>query len=502
MPIELDPQSLKEYAQAAAKWVKKNPIPAALAGGLALLILLFSLVISSLFKDNVTPEKVSLAEDEPNLCARLHKLDALEPSLQKRGLSVEYKNATSKLGEELLGEKASPDDLAVMGEVQRTCHGMSNHDFAWAVAIEARLRRGVWPKALGLPPSASLRDRLARVLEKVPAAQIALPTDSASLDAWFKFAADDDVVLQPLVEAWLNASSVTAGPQQRWFATYQAAVRLSPKRPIVEQAFEQLGLLKKPIFVVDTNAPDAQPAASQPASAPALHPLAGPGGTLVFLGVLTGEDCALAASADPFPPLVLRSCRGLVPRRLQVGEIYLLGAEAKGVTRYTAALRRDDGSWRFGDGAQGEVGGSLLSMFVATAKPSAMVGQVGSIVAVDSQPGLFETKAVKAPLVIGFAAPVGLKPEKRCESISRDRCNALKTETTKRCDIGPTQCVSDTNGHVIRFARVAHLQAEPCLQEFGEKNQCPKTETIGLLIDERSPGATVFNEGSLNKLAE
>lgn len=506
MPLELDPQSLKEYLQKAIAWVRANPIPTALAGGVLFTVLLFTMVVSSLLKDNVTEEKVSLAEDEMNLCTRLRKLEQLEPSLQKRGMNVELSKATGKIFTALLGEAPSPDDLALLDQAQRECSGMQNHDFSWLLAIDARVRKGVWPGTLTLPPTSSaLRDRFSKAIEKVPTAAIALPTDAASLDAWFVFAAGEAPVMEPLLEAWLRASGAAGlEPLAKSMRIYQTGVRLTPKSTLIESTFNKLGLLRKPIYVVDVLSPPAPQPASAPASQPVLTAALGPQGTFIFLGVLAGDMCALAASKDPFPPLVERSCKGLVPRRLESGEIFLLPAQTRTSTRLLPVLMRDDGQLLVGNKTKDEVDPALLGTFVATAQANSLgKAQVGAITSVteDGVELAFDTKPIKGAGIVGFSSTLPMTLEKKCPAMPKELCTQLKTENAKRCEIGATVCLTTMAGRTLRYGRTVRVETEPCIAEYGEKAGCPKTETVGLFVDVKEAGAADFGAATFHALS-
>ncbi len=496
MALELDPQSIGEALKRAAGWLRANPIVAVMGGGLVLIVILFVAVIASVTHNNVAPEKVHIAEDDANLCVRVQKLLKLESSAEKRGMSGEYQVALQRVFKELLGEEGSPDDLAQLSENALRCNGASNEDFAWQVALDARLKRGAWPDKLTAPPSnPDLRTHLAQALDKYTALHPALPADPAARDAWLRFAA----LAQPPQKTILAMFS--KGTPDEDVQLYQALIRVAPDSPVVGDIYGKLGLLSQPIYVADTSGS----AGVQPASMPM-----GVDDTLPFLGVISGEQCALAGDKRAHPALILRSCNGLVPRRLPQGEVILVGTpthfDRDESLRWLPIVLGDDGAVKIGEA--GKVSEKLLAAFVTAAPHFTADGKpfTGDLapVAADNKPLTFRSPEQKMVPVILFSQKAPVKVDKACPKLEKNRCESHKDEdgTIDKCEVAAPICLTLGNGQMLRVARALNIHTEGCIKEYGEKNSCEHHDTYSLFVDVRAKGEKAFTDGTALPIAE
>jgi hypothetical protein len=491
--MAVDPQNLKKLPSKIFAWLTTNPLHAGLVGAAVLVIALFAILVVSIERTHVTQEKVQIAEDDPNLCRRVRKLDALEPSLAKRGQSKEYQAASAKAFKQLTGTEASPDDLAILSHAAESCDGADNDSFAWAVLLDARIKRGVWPAQPQHPPKrAEQRTRLAQAIEKNPGLPIVLPADAAARKEWLQLAATAQPPLDAVIQRFRN------GTQEADLAIYQQLVEVAPDSPPVAQFYEKLGLLSQPIDVADTAGGAANPPASMPV---------GPNGTLPFLGVLGGEQCALAGAKSAYPPLVIRSCKGLVPRRLPQGEVVLVGAEVRlaggAALHWLPLVLSDDG--RVSINARDKVDDKLLAAFVSaaphfTADGKPYAGELKPLT-VEGKPLTFVSPLQKIAPVIFSTAKARIE-KKDCPKLDKLRCEALGGDDHDKCEIAAPVCVVLNSGAKLRVARSLQIHAEPCLREFGEKSSCEHHDTYGLFVDKKDKGDKSYSENAPVVIAE
>ena len=509
-----DGRALQEKIEKARAWAQANPLLTGIIGigGLFLFILL--IVIISLFKSS-GPSKsdVDAAQAEKNVCKRLTKLQQLESETKQRTFSPEYLKALQTAYRELTQAEPTADDTLALSSVIDECSGLDNADFAWLVNIDTRFRKGEWPAVPKEPPAnENVRARLYEGLARNPRLPIALPTEATVRDKWLRFAVENP--------EYAKNTAAPVGPLLAIFykendtpdahvALYQQLAQMQTNSGwLARKLYDRLGLLPEPLLVADT-APETPP--------PGLT--RGPEDTLRFLGVLAGERCAIAIDSSPLPPIWVRPCKGLKPRRFGAGELFLLSAEAQADVQFPLhwlpLLVEDSGEARYGEALRGKIDDRVLAAFMVAA-PRFVLGPKGLLpfapapsVTQAHQGGApfasFKTPLQGAlrPRVLAFSAQAKVKLDKACPKVDKTRCDAVKGDGERdSCELAPPMCFTLAGAAMLRATPVRITRPLPCLKEYGTKTQCKAEEITGLFVDPIAEGSSEYTAGPFITLFE
>ncbi len=489
---------LRQKLASVQAWVKDNPALAAVIGAGAVFVFVFlGVIVSLLSGSGPSKTEVQRAETESNICARIQTLAHLEGQGRNK-LSANYFAALKKAYAELTKDDASPEDVLTLSRQSTNCDGLSNDDLAWRVQIDTRLRRGLWPVYPRLPPtSLAVANELRDVVNPSSLLKPKLPSEPEGKRAWLELAAlggtDDSPLLSPFYrpdqsqaeDLALYSDLVTMGSGAEWLA---------------KRLYLKLGLLPEPVFVRDDH-----PAKDTPASV-----LRGPGETLRFLGTFDSDRCVIGTTDAELPPLWVRSCKGLVPRRLSKGELVLVGAPAPldGDTQahWLPVLFDETGEVAFG--AKLAIDARVLATFMIAAPRFQLspkgwsafdhaptVAQAHDAVAGDGFPS-FRTAAEGKPTLLAFAPEAPIKLAKKCANIEKDRCDAVRGgDPSDHCAFEPSRCYVLPGDAELRATAVTIVWPDSCIKEYGVKSTCPADVSVGLFVDVRRPGETAYSDG-------
>jgi hypothetical protein len=442
------------------------------------------------------------ASAEPVVCKRLQKLAQIDADKKQRGFSQGYLQALTAAYRELTKAEPSADDAVALASLVNECEGLSNEDLAWLVHIETRFRKGEWPSALQEPPtSETVRSRLYEALVRYPRLPITLPTDALLRDKWLRVAVENPeyaknpkAVIGPLLAQFYKENDT----QEAYMALYQQLTLSNAGAWLARKLFDRLNLLPEAMFVTDTE-PQTPPANLQ----------RGPDDTLRFLGSLTGDKCAIALDATPLPPVWVRPCKGLKPRRFLAGELFLFAAEAKSDVgfplHWLPVLVEESGELRFGETLRGKLDDRVLASFMIAA-PRFVIGPKGLMPfgpplnvtsASQGENGTpfasFRSALAGRPRVLAFSPQAKVKPEKACPKVDKDRCATVKGEGS--CEMAAPACFTLGGAAIVRATPVRILRPLPCIKEYGEKSRCKAEEISGLFVDPIAEGSSDYTDG-------
>lgn len=495
-------------------WIKQNTILAAVIGFAGVFAIVLIIVIISLFKSGgPTKAQVDAASSEPNVCKRLLILQHLET--KQKGFSPEYLGALKKAYSDLTKQEPTADDTLALAGLISDCPGLDNTDFGWLVIVETRFRKGEWPSFPQEPPTnANVRGRLHEALVQYSRLPVQIANDAALRERWLRFAVENpeyqknpQAPVGPLLAIFYNPDDT----QANHLALYQQLAQMAGTSGwLARKIYDRIGLLPEPLFVVDTQ-PETAPEGLQ----------RGADDTLRFLGVVEGERCAIAIDGSPLPPLWIRSCKGLKPRRLAAGELFMLATEAKGdpedPLHWMPVLVEEAGDARFGEALRGKIDDRVLAAFM-TAAPRFVLGPKGLVpfapapsvaVAYQGEGGptfaSFKSGAMGSarPRVLAFSPQAKIKLDKSCPKVDKARCDAIKgSGDADHCELAAPMCFTLGGQAMLRATPVRVVRPLPCIKEYGEKPNCKASELTGLFVDPIAEGSNDYTQGPFYLLHE
>jgi|GEM_PF-4743106 len=501
-------------------WLQTHPLQAFMLLLAYVCVLLFSVLVVQLIKSKWETNKYAAVEQEQNLCTRLKKLEALEPKVNKRAANAHYQRVLSALIQELIHTSPMMDDVDAMARFSPRCDSLSLVDFAWLFHIEAHLPKGIWPIYPQLPPlDTEIREKLVRTLEEHPYINIKLSRDSKILEQWLLLFSISEKLPLSILEG------STKDPQDAIYI-YQRLALLNPKSSLLAALYKKLNLLERPLYIKDKKQLVFQASMVAPQlKEGTLSPPIGPDKTLLYLGALGAQQCAIAASSATYPPLWLRPCQDILLRRLSVGELFLLSFDVSDnqskSLHWSPILIDNQGDIKTLPQIYKEVSQDAVRTFIKLA-PHYALGKKGygiytkELIESQARIGIPKKNAEDntqqpsylsfsteyepgAPNAISFSPTPMLHLEfKDCPKIQKDRCETLiQGNNYLSCDIIQSFCVVLNTLDKIRVSSVQLGIKEECEKEYGSQNQCATTKIPALFIDTQKAGQSDYHLGDL-----
>jgi hypothetical protein len=497
-------------------WIKDNPVLALVIGLGGLFFIVLVVVIAALLRGGgPSKAQIDAVASEADICKRLHKLNELDTDKKNKGFSAEYVLALKAAYRDLTKIEPTTDDALALAGLSSECTGLSGPDFAWLAIADTRFKKGEWPSWPEEPPSnEAVRGRLHDAITHYPRLQIAIPADAELRSKWLRFAVEDpeyaknpQAPIGPLLAVFYKADDT----QTAHLALYQQLAQMPGGVAwLSRKLYDRLNLLPEPLYVTDT-VPETSP--------PGLQ--RGPDYTLRFLGVLEGDRCAIALDPSPLPPLWVRSCKGLLPRRFASGELFLLSAEAKVDVDYPLhwlpLLVEESGDVRFGDSLRGKLDDRVLAAFMVAA-PRFVLAPKG-LIPFSPTPNVTSARqgeggasfasfrtAVSGgfrPRVLAFSPHAKVKLDRSCPKVNKARCEPIKGQGEHdTCELGAPLCMTLGGAAMVRSTPVRVVRPVPCIKEYGEKTVCKAHEIVGLFVDTIAEGANEYTDGPFIALYE